>query len=84
MNIMYHPISKEPTKIILFIPGGGFMRCNIHTSLLITRQNLQKHNYAIAAIEYHVVGNGFYTDALEDIKDAIEFLKKTKKNIITI
>lgn len=79
MNIMYHPISKEPTKIILFIPGGGFMRCNIHTSLLITRQNLQKHNYAIAAIEYHVVGNGFYTDALEDIKDAIEFLKKNEK-----
>ena len=30
MNIMYHPSSKEPTKIILFIPGGGFMRCDIN------------------------------------------------------
>jgi len=79
MNIMYHPSSKEPTKIILFIPGGGFMRCDINSSILTTRQNLQKHNFAIAAIEYHVVGNGFYYDALEDIKDAISFLKKNEK-----
>ena len=60
MNIMYHPSSKEPTKIILFIPGGGFMRCDINSSILVTRQNLQSHNFAVAAIEYHVVGNGFY------------------------
>lgn len=79
MNIMYHPNSKEPTKIILFIPGGGFIRCDINSSILITRQNLQKYNIAVAAIEYHVVGNGFYYDALEDIKDAIEFLKKNEK-----
>ena len=79
MNIMYHPDSKEPTKIILFIPGGGFMRCDINSSILSTRQNLQKYNFAVAAIEYHVVGNGFYYDALEDIKDAIEFLKKNEK-----
>ena len=85
MNIMYHPSSKDPTKIILFIPGGGFIRCDINSSIIVTRQNLQKYNFAVAAIEYHVVGNGFYYDALEDIKDAIEFLKKkTKKNIIMI
>jgi len=79
MNIMYHPNSKEPTKIILLIPGGGFMSSNINSSLLLTRQNLQKYNIAVAAIEYHVVGQGFYYDALEDIKDAIEFLKKNEK-----
>jgi acetyl esterase/lipase len=79
MNIMYHQNSKEPTKIILFIPGGGFMKCDINSSLLLFRQNLQKFNMAVAAIEYHVVGNGLYSDALEDIKDAIEFLKKNEK-----
>ena len=79
MNIMYHPSSKDPTKIILFIPGGGFLRCDINSSIIVTRQNLQKYNFALAAIEYHVVGNGFYYDALKDIKDAIEFLKKMKK-----
>jgi acetyl esterase/lipase len=79
MNIMYHPNSKEPTKIVLFIPGGGFMKCDINSSLLLCRQNLQKYNMAVAAIEYHVVGNGLYSDALEDIKDAIEFLKKNEK-----
>ena len=79
MNIMYHPDSSKPTAIILFIPGGGFISCDINSSLLLVRQNLQKYNYAIAAIEYHVVGNGFYNDALEDIKDAIEFLKKNEK-----
>ena len=40
MNIMYHPDSKEPTKIILLIPGGGFMRCDINSSMLLTRQNI--------------------------------------------
>ena len=79
MNIMYHPQSKSPTKIILFIPGGGFLSCDINSSLLLARQNLAKNNLAVAAIEYHVVGNGFYYDALEDIKDAVEFLKKNEK-----
>ena len=79
MNIMYHPNSKEPTKIILFIPGGGFIGCDINSSIIVTRQILQKYNFAVAAIEYHVVGNGFYYDALEDIKDAIEFLRKNEK-----
>jgi len=52
------------------------MSCGINSSMMIARQNLQKYNIVIEAIEYHVVGNGFYYDALEDIKDAIEFLKK--------
>ena len=78
MNIMYHPNSPKPTKIILFIPGGGFLNCDINSSLLLVRQNLEKNNFAVAAIEYHVVGNGFYYDALEDIKDAIKFLKKNE------
>lgn len=42
------------------------------------RQNLQKNNFAITTIEYHVVGNGFYYDALDDISDAIEFLKNSE------
>ena len=79
MNIMYHPNSPYPTKIILFIPGGGFINCDINSSLLLWRQNLAKNNLAVAAIEYHVVGKGFYYDALDDIKDAIEFLKKNEK-----
>ena len=79
MNIMYHPDLKEPTKIILVIPGGGFINCDIHSSILLIRENLYKNNFAIATIEYHVVGNGFYYNALEDIKDAIEYLKKNEK-----
>ena len=45
MNIMYHPQSPSPTKIILFIPGGGFLSCDINSSLLLARQNLAKNNY---------------------------------------
>lgn len=79
MNIMYHPNAEKPSKIILFIPGGGFHKCNITSSLLNLRQNLQKNGFAVAAIEYHVVGNGFYYNALEDIKDSIEYLKKKEE-----
>ena len=84
MNIIYHLNSKEPTKIILLISGGGFISCDINSSLLLTRWKLQKYNIAISAIEYHVVRKGFYYDVLEDIKDAIEFLKKMKRNTIMI
>ena len=79
MNIMYHPKATEPSKIILVIPGGGFIGCNINTTLLLLRQNLQYNGFAVAAIEYHVVGNGFYYDALEDINNAIKYLKENKK-----
>jgi acetyl esterase/lipase len=79
MNIMYHPEEKCPTRIILVIPGGGFMRCDINSSLSLLRQNLWKNKFAIACIEYHIVGNGFYYDALDDIKDAIEYLKNNAK-----
>ena len=80
MNIMYHPSSKEPSGLLILIPGGGFISCEIHKKLLALRQNLHQNcNLAVAIFEYHVVGNGFYYDALDDIKDAIEFLKKNEK-----
>lgn len=76
MDIMYHDDAASPQPVILFIPGGGFIGCDSVNSLRLEKQYLAKHGYAVAAIEYHVVGNGLYTDAVQDVRDAIQFLSE--------
>ena len=85
MNILFHPSSPKPSKLILMIPGGGFLHCHIDSNILLTRLNIVKHNFAMINIEYHLSGNGIYKDALNDISDAIKFIKKNgeKYNIDT-
>ncbi len=75
MDIMYHDDAASPQPVILFIPGGGFIGCDSENSLRLERQYIAEHGYAVASIEYHVVGNGLYTDALQDFRDAIQFLR---------
>ncbi len=79
MNILFHPSSPNPSKLILMIPGGAFIHCHIDSNVLLTRFNLVKNGFAMANIEYHLSGNGTYKDALNDISDAIKFLKNNKE-----
>ncbi len=76
MNIMYHDDASSPQPVILFIPGGGFIGCDSQNSLRLERQFLAENGFAVASIEYHVVGNGFYTDAVQDVRDAMKFLSE--------
>ncbi len=79
MNILFHPSSPKPSKLILMIPGGGFLHCHIDSNILLTRLNIVNHNFAMINIEYHLSGNGIYKDALNDISDAIKFIKKNSE-----
>lgn len=83
MDLMYSGKEGSKTPVILFIPGGGFIGCDCEGSLREERKWLSEKGFAVASIEYHVVGNGFYYDALDDIKDALSFLEEnaSKYNI---
>ena len=74
MDIFYQK-DAAPQPVVLFIPGGGFIGCDAKGSLRLERQYLAEHGYAVASIEYHVVGSGLYRDAVQDIKDAMQFLR---------
>lgn len=76
MDIMYHDDATAPQPVIVFIPGGGFINCDSQNSLRLERQYLAEQGFAVASIEYHVVGNGFYYDAVQDVRDAITFLSE--------
>lgn len=85
MDIMYHDDASSPQPVVLFIPGGGFIGCDSQNSLRLERQYLAENGFAVASIEYHVVGNGFYSDAVQDVRDAMKFLSDNaeKYNIDT-
>lgn len=85
MDIMYHDDASSPQPVVLFIPGGGFIGCDSQNSLRLERQYLAENCFAVASIEYHVVGNGFYSDAVQDVRDAMSFLSDNaeKYNIDT-
>ncbi len=63
---------KYPT--VIFITGGGFMWAPKNGNLY-NRCEIAKAGYVVASIEYHVVSNGLYSDAVKDAKAAIRYMR---------
>ena len=78
-SIIYHPKMKTASKIIIFIPGGGFVQCKYSTAKINEKKYFASFGYSIVSIEYHIIGQGIYKDALDDILDLINFLKENKE-----
>ncbi|WBL21568.1 alpha/beta hydrolase [Zunongwangia sp. HRR-M8] len=73
MDILKPQIDKK-LPVVLFIPGGGFLRSN-KASFIQQRLALAEKGYLVASMEYRTVPNGKFPDALVDVKSAIRFLK---------
>ena len=65
---------EEP--VVLFVPGGGFLSCRIEHKYENVHRYLIQRGFAVAVMEYHVVGQGRYMDAARDVRDAINWLKE--------
>lgn len=87
MNLMYSsdPVSGQTGKdagsqvlkpVILLIPGGGFVTCRIDDKYMNVQKYLAAHGYAVAIIQYHVIGEGRYMDAAADVRDAIDWVRE--------
>ena len=74
MNLKYDP-EKKNQPVILFVPGGGFISCQIEDKYEGIHRYLIEHGYAVAIIEYRIIGQGRYIDAVEDVRDAIGWIK---------
>lgn len=75
MTVRYHKDAPQPEPCVLFIPGGGFFIC-IPEILLHTQQYLTLEGYAVVAASYRLAGEGLVWDMLEDIRDALAFVKE--------
>ena len=63
---------------VVFITGGGFSRAP-KESHLYDRYEIAEAGYVVASVQYHVIDNGIYSDAVKDIKAAVRFLRANAK-----
>ncbi|WP_206082227.1 alpha/beta hydrolase [Maribellus sediminis] len=68
------PKDEKKYPAVLFLTGGGFMWAPKNSNLY-NRCEIAKAGYVVGSIEYHVVSNGLYSDAVKDVKAAIRYLR---------
>ena len=76
MNIKKDAKAMSPQPVILFVPGGGFITCEIDRKYKNVHRYLVENGYAVAVMKYRVIGQGTYVDAIQDVRDAIDWLKE--------
>ena len=59
---------------VVFVVGGGFSFAS-KERYLYDRYEVAKAGYVVASVQYHVISNGIYSDAVKDIKAAIRYLR---------
>ncbi len=68
------PKDNKKYPCVIFITGGGFMFAPKNSSLY-NRVQIASAGYVVCSIEYHVVSNGLFSDAVKDVKAAIRFMR---------
>lgn len=64
--------------LVVFVTGGGFFLSPKY-NYLQQRLAMAESGYVVASIEYRVIPQGKFPDALVDVKNAIRFLKSNAK-----
>lgn len=68
------PKDDQKYPAVVFITGGGFMWAPKNSNLY-NRCEIAKAGFVVGSMEYHVVSNGLYSDAVSDVKAAVRFLR---------
>jgi len=76
LNLMTGSDGDGPRPVIVLVPGGGFITCRIEDKYTEVQKYLVEHGYAVAIIRYHIIGEGRYSDAAEDVLDAVRWVRK--------
>lgn len=63
---------------VVYVVGGGFSSAAKERNLY-DRYEIAKAGYVVASVQYHVISNGIYSDAVKDIKAAIRFIRANAK-----
>lgn len=73
MDLITYP-GDTPRPCVIYITGGGFMFAPKEGELY-KRVQIANAGYVVASVQYHVIDNGIYSDAVKDIKAAVRFLR---------
>ena len=69
---------EKTRPCVVYVVGGGFSSASKERNLY-ERYEIAKAGYVVASVQYHVISNGIYSDAVKDIKAAIRFLHANEK-----
>ncbi len=79
LNLKTDAKATDARPVVLFVPGGGFVSCRIDNKYEDVHRYLIDHGYAVAVMEYHIVGQGRYMDAADDVRSAVDWLREKGK-----
>ena len=71
---IFKPESDKPLPAVVFVTGGGFIAAP-KTRYIQQRVRIAEAGYVVASVEYRVIPNGRYSDAVKDVKSAIRWLR---------
>jgi len=81
MSLLMDVITYKDDKTrpcVVYVIGGGFSFAAKERNLY-DRYEVAKAGYVVASVQYHVIDNGIYSDAVKDIKEAIRYLRANAK-----
>ena len=73
MDLITYPDEKT-RPCVIYITGGGFMFAPKEGELY-KRVQIANAGYVVGSVQYHVINNGIYSDAVKDIKAAVRYLR---------
>jgi len=77
MSLLMDVITHQDDQIrpcVVFVVGGGFSFA-AKERYLYNRYEVAKAGYVVASVQYHVIDNGIYSDAVKDVKAAVRYLR---------
>ncbi|WP_420309563.1 alpha/beta hydrolase fold domain-containing protein [Streptomyces sp. YS-B37] len=70
------PATDERLPLVLFLPGGAFLRCNKAMAYDV-RRHIAASGFVVASVEYRVVPDGgTYLDSVHDVRAALVQLRQ--------
>ncbi|MGW0829116.1 alpha/beta hydrolase fold domain-containing protein [Streptomyces prunicolor] len=70
------PATGERLPLVLFLPGGAFLRCNKAMALDL-RRHVAESGFVVASVEYRVAPDGgTYMDSVHDVRAALVHLRQ--------
>jgi len=70
------PATEERLPLVLFLPGGAFLRCNKAMAFDL-RRHVAEAGFVVASVEYRVTPDGgTYLDSVHDVRAALVHLRQ--------
>ena len=70
------PATGDRLPLVLFLPGGAFLRCNKAMAVDL-RRHVAESGFVVASVEYRVTSDGAtYLDSVHDARAALVYLRQ--------